>query len=461
MSDTRVLWFRRDLRLADHPALQAAAAAGEDGERPRVLALFVLDPRLLAGGAPRVAYLLRTVEALKKELHAHGGLLVLRTGDPAQVLPEVALEAGADEVHISEDFTPYGAARDARVERALGDRDIALVRTGSPYAVSPGRVTKGDGDPYQVFTPFHTAWLDHGWRGPAQTDPDAITWRRLPSDELPAEPEHGAALPGAGEAAAHQRWRDFLDDALAHYPQDRDRPDRDGSSRMSAHLKLGTIHPRTMLADLGEIGTDAARAYRRQLCWREFYAAVLHHWPDSAHGYFQPAMAAMDYDTGAGADEAFEAWASGRTGFPIVDAGMRQLLAEGWMHNRVRMLAASFLVKDLHQEWTRGARHFMDHLIDGDLANNQHGWQWTAGTGTDAAPYFRIFNPVRQGEKFDPDGAYVRRWIPELAGLPATVVHHPWDAEDGVPQGYVAPIVDHDVERKVALDRYQQVRDQR
>ncbi len=422
-----------------------AAAAAQSN---RVLALFVLDPALLAGGGPRVAYALATVEALKKDLHAHGGLLVLRTGKPQDVVPQVAAEANAISVHISEDFTPYGVARDQRVQAAL---DIPLVRTGSPYAVSPGRVTKGDGDPYKVFTPFSRAWLEHGWRGPADTDPGAITWRRLPSEDLPEAPEHDVELPGAGERAAHERWDEFLTDQLQHYPQDRDRPDRDGTSRMSAHLKLGTIHPRTMLADLTEIGSDAAGEFKRQLCWREFYGAVLHHWPDSAHGYFQPAMATMSYDD---SDADFDAWATGNTGFPIVDAGMRQLLATGWMHNRVRMLAASFLVKDLHQEWTRGAAHFMAHLIDGDLANNQHGWQWTAGTGTDAAPYFRIFNPVRQGERFDPDGAYVKKWIPELKDLPAKLVHHPWDAPDGVPPGYASPMVDHDTERRVALDRY-------
>jgi len=447
---TRVLWFRRDLRLRDHPALMEAGADGV-----RVVGLFVLDPRLLRGGAPRVAYLLRTLAALKADVHAHGGVLVLRTGDPARVVPEVVAEAGAEAVHISADFTPYGAARDHRVEEAL---DVPLVRTGSPYAVAPGRITKDGGDPYQVFTPFFRAWRDHGWRAPASSDPGSVSWRRLPSDELPDEPDHQATLPDAGEAAAVVRWKEFCENDLAGYDDDRDRPDLDVTSRMSPHLKLGTVHPRTMLADLAHRRSAGADAYRRQLAWREFYGAVLHFWPGSAHGYLHDQLAAMEYATGAAAEKTFAAWQQGRTGFPIVDAGMRQLLAEGWMHNRVRMLVASFLVKDLHQEWTRGAAHFMDHLIDGDLANNQHGWQWVAGTGTDAAPYFRVFNPMLQGKKFDPDGAYVRRWVPELRGLHGAAVHEPWDAEGGIPDGYPEPIVDHAAERREALARYEAVR---
>ncbi len=451
MTTTRVIWFRRDLRLRDHPALADAAAEGA-----RVVALFVLDPKLLDGGAPRVAYLLRTLAALKSDVHAHGGVLVLRTGRPEQVVPAVAEEAGAESVHISADFTPYGAARDERVAKALGD--VPLVRTGSPYAVAPGRIAKDDGSPYQVFTPFFRAWTDHGWRAPAESDPAAVSWGRLTSEDLPDEPDHAATLPEAGEQAALDRWHEFCEDDLASYDAQRNRPDRDRTSRMSPYLKLGTIHPRTMLADLAQRRSKGADSYRRQLCWREFYAAVLHFWPGSAHGYLKDELAGMAYETGAAADRAFEAWQQGRTGYPIVDAGMRQLLAEGWMHNRVRMLTASFLVKDLHQEWTRGAAHFMDHLIDGDLANNQHGWQWVAGTGTDAAPYFRVFNPVLQGKKFDPDGSYVRRWVPELADLPGAAVHEPWDAEGGVPDGYPEPMVDHHEERREALRRYEAVR---
>jgi deoxyribodipyrimidine photo-lyase len=443
-----VLWFRRDLRLDDHPALLAAARQGP------VTALFVLDDALRRpAGAPRLAYLYRTLRVLDGQLRERGGGLTVRRGRPENVVPAVARACGAASVHVSADFGPYGAARDQRVAAALGD--TPLVPTGSPYAVAPGRVTKGDGTPFKIYSAFYRAWAERGWRSPAGALPGAVTWRELPGTGIPLDPPlpAGLTLPEAGEAAALARWHQFRRTHLAGYAGERDRPDLDRTSRLSPYLKYGCIHPRTILA-----GLSRDSAYRREIAWREFYAAVLHFWPDSARRYFQPAMAGMDYESGPGADEAFAAWAAGQTGFPIVDAGMRQLLAEGWMHNRVRMIVASFLVKDLHLEWTRGARHFMAHLADGDLASNQHGWQWTAGTGTDAAPYFRIFNPVPQGSKFDPDGAYIRRWVPELAGLPAGQVHEPWRRPEGVPDGYPEPIVDHAAERQESLARYSAVR---
>jgi deoxyribodipyrimidine photo-lyase len=444
-----VVWFRRDLRLGDHPALLAAAQEGP------VVALFVLDDALRrAAGAPRIAFLYRALRALDEQLRARGGGLTVRRGRPENVVPAVARECGAAAVHIGADFGPYGAARDERVDAALGG--TPLVRTGSPYAVAPGRVVKADGTPFQVYTAFYRSWVRHGWRPPAGAAPGDIGWRTLAGTGIPPDPRlpAGLTLPAAGESAALAQWRRFRRAHLAGYDSDRDRPDLDHTSRMSPYLKYGCIHPRTILADLGA----GDSAYRREIAWREFYAAVLHFWPDSARGYFRPAMAEMPAETGRAADAAFEAWAAGRTGFPIVDAGMRQLLAQGWMHNRVRMIVASFLVKDLHLEWTRGARHFMAHLVDGDLASNQHGWQWTAGTGTDAAPYFRIFNPVTQGRKFDPDGAYIRRWVPELAELPAGSVHEPWGQPGGAPGGYPKPIVDHARERAESLSRYQALR---
>jgi deoxyribodipyrimidine photo-lyase len=441
-----VLWFRRDLRLRDHPALDAAAKAGP------VCALFVLDDVLLkVDDGPRTAYLYRSLRALDDDVRSRGGRLTVKRGRPENVVPRVAKETGAAEVHISEDFAPYGAARDRRVETALGD--VPLVRTGSAYAVSPGQVLKKDGEPFKVFTPFYRAWSERGWHSPSTSNPARISWHPVDGIDIPHDPRTTAELPAAGEAAARAAWKEFLDQGVEHYNAERNRPDLDSTSHMSVHLKFGEIHPRTMLADLGRRGP----AYRRQLCWRDFYAQVLHHWPDSAHGYFQPAMARMRYDTGRRADERLEAWKQGRTGYPIVDAGMRQLLATGWMHNRVRMIVASFLVKDLHLEWTLGARHFMEYLVDGDLANNQHGWQWTAGTGTDPSPYFRIFNPTTQATKFDPDGDYVRRWVPELKALSAKEIHEPWMLDDP-PDGYPAPIVVHDAERKESLARHQEVR---
>ena len=445
---TSILWLRRDLRLRDHPALHAAADEGP------VVALFVLDPALLRpAGAPRVAFLLRSLRALDADLREHGGRLVVRRGDPVQAVPEIARTAGATAVHVSADFNPYGSRRDSAVADAL--HDVPLVRTGSPYAVAPGRVTKRDGAPFKVYSPFYRAWREHGWPAPARPAAHRVVWRTdvdgidIPDDPpLPAE----LKLPAAGEEAALRAWRDYRRRGLARYPDDRNRPDRDATSRMSVYLKWGAIHPRTMLADLG----PQDEVFRRELGWREFYAAVLHHWPESAREYFQPRLAAMPY---AGApSRAFSAWQDGRTGYPIVDAGMRQLLGEGWMHNRVRMIVASFLVKDLHIEWQHGARHFMRHLVDGDLASNQHGWQWTAGTGTDPAPYFRIFNPVGQGQKFDPDGDYVRRWVPELRGVPGRAVHEPWTLPDP-PGDYPERIVDHATERRVSLERYEQTRD--
>lgn len=444
-----ILWFRRDLRLRDHPALDAAAKQGP------VTALFVLDQVLLAvDSGPRTAFLYRTLQALDEDLRSHGGRLTVERGRPENVVPHLAQEIGASAVHVSEDFAPYGRARDVRVEQSLGG--VPLVRTGSPYAVSPGQVRKQDGGPFKVFTPFYRAWSDRGWHGPSRSSPSHVDWHPVDGIDIPHDPATSVELPDAGEAAAHKRWKAFLRNDIDGYRNDRDRPDLDSSSHLSPHLKFGTIHPRTMLADLGDLGEDG-EAYRRQLCWREFYAAVLHHWPSSAHGYFLPAMKLMRYDTGKRADERFAAWQRGETGYPIVDAGMRQLAATGWMHNRVRLIVASFLVKDLHLEWTLGAKHFMEHLIDGDLANNQHGWQWVAGTGTDAAPYFRIFNPVTQAKKFDPDGDYVRRWVPELKSLSAKQIHEPWTLDEP-PEDYPGRIVDHDTERKESLARYQAIR---
>ena len=430
------MWFRRDLRLADNPALNEAANADE------VVPLFVFDPRLWDPAGPaRRCYLLASLEALD----ARVGGLVCRTGDPVDVVAQVARESSAESVHIAEDFGPYGARRDLAVEAALSEADVALVRTGSPYAVSPGRIRNQQGNGYQVFTPFSRAWADHGWRT-AAAPPPGLAWHQIRSDRRPtAELPPHLTLPRAGEEAARRHWHAWVKHHLSDYADERDRPDLDTTSHMSVHLKWGEIHPRTMLADLSEAGRGkGVSTYRTELAWREFYADVLARRPDSARDYYRPEFAQMDYDEPG---EQFDAWCAGRTGFPIVDAGMRQLRAEGWMHNRVRMIVASFLVKDLHIEWQHGARHFMRWLVDADLASNQHGWQWTAGCGTDAAPYFRVFNPIDQGKKFDPDGDYIRRYVPELRDVPAPAIHEPRD-----------PIVDHADERKEALARYDRVR---
>jgi deoxyribodipyrimidine photo-lyase len=450
---TSLLWFRRDLRLSDHPALLAALdAAQPDGD---VVAVFVFDPRLWdPAGAPRRRFLLDCLAALQD---AVGGALVLRHGNPADVLPDLVREVGAGSVHVSADAGPYGRERDAAVGTALGD--VPLVRTGSPYAVTPGRVTKSDGSPFRVFSPFERAWRAHGWRAPAAV-PDTVPWRTgVPTDgPPPMEDLGGVRLPAAGEAAARAAWQQFRDERLPGYETTRNLPGTDGTSRLSAYLKYGCLHPRTLLADLAQADGEAVRRYAAELAWREFYADVVWHRPESTREALDPRMGGIEVDSGPEADAHFTAWAEGRTGYPIVDAGMRQLLGEAYVHNRVRMIVASFLVKDLHLPWQRGARHFLQHLVDGDLASNHHGWQWVAGTGTDASPYYRVFNPTRQGKEFDPDGGYVRRWVPELRDVPDRFVHEPWLAPGGPPPGYPAPVVEHAAERQVALERYQQVR---
>jgi deoxyribodipyrimidine photo-lyase len=441
-SGSAVMWFRRDLRLRDNPALLEACADGA------VLPLFVLDPALWGPSGPvRRAYLARSLRALAEEIP----LAVVR-GRPARQVLLAARAVGAERVHVAADYGPYGRTRDDAVERALAGAGIELVRTGSPYAVPPGRVTSGAGEPYRVFTPYSRAWADHGWDPPADPpgDPD---WLELEHTvEVPAaEPPPDLALPEAGEAAALRRWRGFLD-RVADYDEGRDRPGTDGTSRLSAHLKWGEIHPRTLLADLAPLRSRGAETFRTELAWREFYADVLFARPDSARDYLRPEYARMRYDDPG---PELDAWRAGRTGFPIVDAGQRQLRHIGWMHNRVRMIVASFLVKDLHLEWQHGARHFMQWLVDGDLASNQHNWQWVAGSGTDPAPYFRVFNPTTQGRKFDRDGSYVRRWVPELADVADP--HDP-NPDDRARVGYPEPMVDHGEERRIALDRWEEIR---
>ena len=445
---TAVLWFRRDLRLADHPALLAAR-----DEADEVLPLFVLDGVLRGtSGAPRLAFLYRCLRELEER--TDGRLRVL-TGRPEDVVPRVAREVEATGVHISSDHAPYGRARDERVAEALGG--TPLVATGSPYGVTPGTLLKADGTPFRVYSPFARAWQARGLHSPAPT-PCTVPWTDggLPSDGVPADPDlGGVVLPEAGERAALARWRAFVADGAAEYARTRDRPAADGTSGMSVHLKYGTVHPRTLHAGLdGDGGSKLAG----ELVWRDFYADVLWHAPDSARTELQPHMAALEYDEGPEADRRFERWATGTTGYPIVDAGMRQLLGEAYVHNRVRMIVGSFLCKDLHLHWRRGARHFMQHLRDADLASNSHGWQWIAGTGTDPSPYFRVFNPVKQGRDHDPDGDYVRRWVPELRELDARHVHEPWRMPGGPPSGYPMPVVDHAVERAEALRRYAAVK---
>lgn len=448
-----LLWLRRDLRRHDHPALAAAAAAGP------VAVVFVLDSNIFdSAGAARQAWIARTLQATAE---AYDGKLCVRAGDPREVIPALAAETGATAVHVSTETEPGGAARDRDVRERLAEAGVEWCETGSPYAVTPGRIRTSDGRPYQVFTPFSRAWRDHGWRAPAD-DPtelallsresDPAAWQRL---SAAADAPDLPRMPDAGEEAALHRWRTFLADGIEAYGTERNRPDRDATSRVSPYLKLGVLHPRTLLADLGDHPARGTDRFVTELAWREFYAAVLHHQPHSLWHDLNRNLSELDYDEPG---EQTQAWRDGLTGFPIVDAGMRQLREIGWMHNRVRMITASFLCKDLHMRWPIGAQHFLDHLVDGDLASNNHGWQWVAGTGTDAAPYFRVFNPELQGPKFDPEGHYIRAWIPELRHLTGAAAHTPWRQSDGYAHGYPERIVDHAAERREALARYQRAR---
>jgi deoxyribodipyrimidine photo-lyase len=448
-----ILWFRRDLRLADHPALHAAAAVGP------VLPVFVHDPALAgSSGANRVVALHATLDALAADLAQRGATLVERSGRPCEVVAALAQEVGASEVHVTGDHGPYGSVRDGEVAEALTAGGRRLVATGTPYAVAPGTLSTKAGGPFRVFTPFSRAWRAHGWPAP-RPEPSSVRWHGgVASEARPATPAPSATadLPPMGERAAWAAAEAFLDRRVDAYRDQRDRPDLDATSRLSPHLKFGSLHPRQLLDRLGD--EPGHLTFASELCWRDFYADVLHHRPDSARRNYVRTMDGLAWDSGPEADERFEAWCHGRTGYPIVDAGMRQLLEQGWMHNRVRMIVASFLVKDLHLDWRRGARWFMEHLVDGDLASNQHGWQWTAGTGTDAAPFFRVFNPIAQGRRFDPDGDYVRRFVPELRHLVGADVHEPPVGTGelfSAQLDYPAPIVDHAAERREALDRYQ------
>lgn len=450
---TAILWLRRDLRRRDLPALGAAHADGA------VVPVFVLDRLWEGAGAPRRAWLAATLEATRE---AYDGHLTLRSGDPRQVLPALARELGARAVHVSRETTPAGRRRDTAVARALAADGVAWVETGTPYAVGPGVLRNAQGGPFQVFTPFSRAWREHGWPGPAVepaglrlagAEPDAAAWAEV---RAAVGAEGVPELPGAGEEAALARWDWFREEALEAYGELRDRPDLDAVSRLSPYLKLGVVHPRTLLAGIADRSGRGRARFEDELAWREFYADVLVHNPSSLWCDLKPGLAGLAYDEPD--TDAVAAWRQGRTGYPMVDAGMRQLLAEGWMHNRVRMVTASFLTKDLHVWWPVGARHFLEHLIDGDVASNNHGWQWVAGTGTDAAPYFRVFNPVTQGLRFDPDGDYVRRWIPELRHLRGAAAHEPWKDPHGYERGYPERILDHAQERIAALERYERAR---
>ena len=445
MSIRSIVWFRRDLRISDHPALVAALSESDE-----IVPVFIIDSKLIERtGSNGLAYLAQSLQHLDASLDKK---LQVIAGQPIDVLKKLQEKYNAQSVHISAEYEPVSAAQDVEIEKS----GIKLVRTGSAYAVAPGRVLKpSDQTPYRVYTPFYRAWLTHGWRKPEQK-PKSITAvtpdsdsRQFPDWKVPT----GVSITEAGEAAANERFKHFQKNGLDNYDEARNLAGIDGTSKMSAHLTWGEIHPRTLLAPLGQ--SKAHEVFRKEIAWREFYADVLFNNPHTETDYYAPQFAKMRYDKPG---KQFKAWCEGNTGYPFVDAAMRQLLAEGWMHNRTRMVVASFLVKDLHLEWQLGERFFREHLVDYDVASNAHGWQWTAGCGTDASPYYRVFNPVEQGKRFDENGDYVRKYVPELAHLKGIEIHEPWEVLDGYLKDYPQPIVNHATERLESLARLDEIK---
>lgn len=448
----QVFWFRRDLRLHDNVALNnAIQAAIADGSR-QVAPIYLVDLDAFEKLSPvRQHSLCESLNSLGASLNRKLTIRQARgTAALANELVKVAKAAKAQTVHATRAFDPSGVVEQNALGLALKEAGIYLELSDSYYAVAPGTVRKPDGTPYKVYTPFYKNWLVAGWSEPQPLVELGADWFEPIDCHGRPNPTAEAPFPiKAGEAYARRTFDRFKHRALKQYDELRNRADLSGTSHLSHALAHGEIHPRTILAELGD--TNGELVFAKEIAWREFYADVLWHNPESLTDYYEPRFAKMQYDSGALADRKLQAWKTGTTGYPMVDAGMRQLLAEGWMHNRVRMIVASFLVKDLHLEWQVGAAHFEQHLTDFDPASNAHGWQWTAGCGTDASPYYRVFNPILQGYKFDPNGDYVRKYIPELRHISGSDVHEPWGLLNV--NGYPEPIVDHATERDEALAR--------
>ena len=450
----RVFWFRRDLRLQDNIALNAAVKGAKSDGDNQVCGLYAVDiEKFHALSGARQWSLHASLDALGASMDRK---LVIQHGQVAESVLKTALAANAKIVHATRAFDPDGIAEQNAVGIKLKQKEIFLQLDDSYYAVAPGTVQKPDGTPYRVYTPFFNNWFKAGWPAPAKLDKGFDWFEPIDCQGKPVPSKVSPFEIKAGEEFALRTWERFKKRALSNYDEQRNRADLSGTSHLSHALAFGEIHPRTLLAQLSD--TDGHNVYRKEIAWREFYADVLFHNPHTTTEYYEPRFKGMRYDTGKEAQQKFESWKSGNTGFPMVDAGMRQLATTGWIHNRVRMIVASFLVKDLHLEWQLGAKWFEENLTDFDPASNAHGWQWTAGCGTDASPYYRIFNPIMQGYKFDPDGNYVRKYIPELAHIEGKEVHEPWLLVDGLIRGYPAPILDHSVEREESLRRLEEIK---
>ncbi len=473
-----IVWLRQDLRIADHPALSAAAETGRS-----VLPVYVLDDATPGawrmGGASRW-WLHSSLAALAGRLKGLGSRLILRRGRTIDVLEQLAKETGASAIYVTRGYEPWAVADEVAL-KAFGDRNgIEVRRFSGALLFEPEAIRTKDGGPFRVFTPFWKACLAAGEPGRSLPTPSKLkapaawpasdgldTWGLLPQ-----KPDWAGGLRQTwtpGEAGASARLRDFIDGSLGDYAISRDRPDLPGTSMLSPHLHFGEISPRQCWHSVRMAegaGARGAASYLRELGWREFSTHLLFQFPAITDAPFRPEFASFPWTGGREAKAALAAWQRGQTGYPIVDAGMRQLWHTGWMHNRVRMIVASLLTKHLRIHWHEGARWFWDTLVDADLANNSASWQWVAGSGADAAPYFRIFNPVLQGQKFDPDGAYVRHWVPELARMPAAHIHMPWEAPVSVlaaagldlGRTYPQPIVDHGKARVAALAAYEDVK---
>jgi len=455
-----IWWIRRDLRLQDNPALAAAL----DGAQ-QLIPLFILEPEMLAKAAPkRRDFLLNTLADLDEQLRQRGSGLILRQGPAEKALPALVTELDGAQIFAQEDFSPLACARDKALTRQL---DLTL--TAGEVLRHPDEIHKSDNSAYVVFTPYKRNWSERPLPTPADCLPAPQSLPPLPpvlkSEPLPeASPVSGFP---ATAAAAHKRLTRFLAVGLRHYQSQRDRLDLDGTSRLSPYLRFGLISARECFAGaqvaLLQVGSEPARqeidTWVNELIWREFYTSILFHFPKVMRGAFREGYNRIAWRNDP---DSLQAWQQGQTGYPVVDAAMRQLLATGWMHNRGRMIVASFLTKDLLINWQEGEAWFMAQLVDGDPAANNGGWQWTAGTGTDAAPYFRVFNPVLQGKKFDPDAEYIAQWVPELAGLPPKFRHEPWKLSTAqareynyVPgRTYPERILDHAFARDRALAAY-------
>ena len=458
-----VLWFRRDLRIRDHPALRAALADHE-----KVVCVFCFDHRLLAGrhaSGPRTQFLLECLARLDRDLRERGTRLVIRHGRPERKLVELALEVGARAIHVSDDVSPFARARDQRVRRALASEGVELRSHPGLNAIDVAEIATKQDTPYRVFSPFYRSWLEMPRRGVLgaprvlPTLPPRLAKGRIPSLGALGLDQEVAHPPGGGEDEARRLLARFLAKPVHTYSDNHDALARDGTSGLSPYLHFGCISPRQIEERLPR--GEGPAAFARQLCWRDFHHHVLLNFPRNARSEFQQRYRGTI--SWSRARRSFEAWCEGRTGFPLVDAGMRQLRTEGWMHNRARMVVGSFLTKHLGIDWRWGERWFMRLLVDGDEANNNGNWQWIASVGTDPAPAFRrIYNPALQQARFDPDNGYVRRYVPELSVVPDDYAREPWTMPPDVQrlvgcvigEDYPEPIVEHRQAREMALDRY-------